>query len=90
MGGLRHEIEESVARNRQARCALAAEGRLTDAAHLWGVSDEVLGSVGGALSPEIRWIRERSMGPVKQSLGVEKFADACDEERAMPVDCTCA
>lgn len=65
---------------------LAAEGRLTDAAHLWGVSDKVLGSVGGALSPEIRWIRERYMGPVKKSFGVEKFADACDEGRAMPVD----
>ena len=46
----------------------------------------VLGSVGDALSPEVRWIRERYMGPVKQSLGVEKSADACDEGRAMPVD----
>ena len=65
---------------------LAAEGHLTDAALLWGVSDKVLGCVGGALSPEIRWIRERYMGPVKQSLGVQKFADACAEGRAMLVD----
>ncbi len=65
---------------------LAAEGRITDAAQLWGASDKLLGSVGGALSPEISWIRERYMGPVKQSLGVEKFAGACDEGRLMPVD----
>ena len=65
---------------------LAAEGRLTDAAQLWGVSDKLLGSVGGALSPEIRWIRDCYMGPVKQSLGIENFAAACDEGRAMAVE----
>jgi predicted ATPase/DNA-binding winged helix-turn-helix (wHTH) protein len=65
---------------------LAAEGRHKDAAQLWGVSDKLLGSVGGALSLEIRWIRDRYMGTVKQSLGVENFAGACDEGRAMPIE----
>jgi non-specific serine/threonine protein kinase len=65
---------------------LAAEGRHKDAAQLWGVSDKLLGTVGGALSLEIRWIRDRYMGTVKQSLGVENFAGACDEGRAMPIE----
>ena len=65
---------------------LAAEGRSTDAARLWGVSDKLLGSVGGALSPEIRWIRDRYMGTVNQSLGAEDFAGACDEGKAMSVE----
>jgi hypothetical protein len=65
---------------------LAAEGRSTDAARLWGVSDKLVGSVGGALSPEIRWIRDRYLGTVNQSLGAEDFAGACDEGRGMPIE----
>ena len=38
---------------------LAAKGRTGDAARLWGVSDKLLEGVGGALSPEIGWIRDQ-------------------------------
>jgi hypothetical protein len=65
--------------------ALAAEGA-RDAVRLWGVADKLLEGVGGALSPEIRWIRDHYKGPVEHSLGVEEFAAARDEGKAMPLD----
>jgi non-specific serine/threonine protein kinase len=65
---------------------LASEGRIEHAARLWGVSERLLRSVGGALSPEIRWIRDHYEGEVKQSLGLEIFASACDEGRSMTVE----
>ena len=48
-----------------------------------GVSDKFLGGVGGALSPEISWIRDHYKRPAERSLGSENFAAACDEGRAM-------
>ena len=66
--------------------ALAAEGRTRDAVRLWGVADKLLEGVGGALSPEIRWIRDHYKCRVERSLGAEDFAAACAEGRAMPLD----
>jgi len=63
---------------------LAAEGHAAAAARLWGASDRLLESVGGSLPPEIRWIRNRYIEPVKTSLGVEPFDAAHAEGRAMP------
>jgi non-specific serine/threonine protein kinase len=65
---------------------LAAQGHAEGAARLWGVSDKLLEGVGGALSPEINWIRVRYMGTVERLLGAENFAVACDEGKAMPLD----
>jgi non-specific serine/threonine protein kinase len=65
---------------------LAAEGRSRDASRLWGVSDRLLEGVGGALSPEISWIRDRYMSAVTQSLGVEDFASAREEGKEMLLD----
>jgi tetratricopeptide (TPR) repeat protein len=65
---------------------LAAEGRMDHAARLWGVSAKLLEGVGGALSPEISWIRDHYMRPVERSLGSEDFAAACDEGRGMALD----
>jgi predicted ATPase/DNA-binding winged helix-turn-helix (wHTH) protein len=65
---------------------LAAERRSRDASRLWGVSDRLLEGVGGALSPEISWIRNRYMSAVEQSLGVEDFASAREEGKEMLLD----
>jgi hypothetical protein len=66
---------------------LAAEGHADRAARLWGASDRLLESVGGALSPEIKGIRDRYIEPVKASLGVGPFEVAHAEGRAMsPVE----
>jgi non-specific serine/threonine protein kinase len=65
---------------------LAAEGCSRDASRLWGVSDGLLEGVGGALSPEISWIRNRYMSAVEQSLGVEDFARARGEGKQMLLD----
>jgi non-specific serine/threonine protein kinase len=65
---------------------LAAEGHTDSAARLWGVSDRLLEGVGGALSPEISWIRDRYTHLVEHSLGSERFAAACGEGRRMAVD----
>jgi hypothetical protein len=60
---------------------------MNHAARLWGISDKLIEGVGGALSPEISWIRDHYMRPVERSLGSEDFAAACDEGRAMaPAD----
>jgi non-specific serine/threonine protein kinase len=65
---------------------LAAEGRSRDASRLWGVSDRLLEGVGGALSPEISWIRDGYLSAVTQSLGDEDFASACEEGKGMILD----
>jgi len=65
---------------------LAAQGRTEDAARLWGVSDKPLEGVGGALSPEISWIRDQYLGTVELLLGAETFAAACDKGRSMSLD----
>lgn len=70
--------------------ALAAEERGQDAARLWGVSDKLLEGVGGALSPEIRWIRDHYQGGVERSLGREVFTAACAAGRAMALDAAVA
>jgi hypothetical protein len=44
---------------------LAAGGGTEGAARLWGTSDRLLESLGGSLTPEIRWIRTRYIEPVK-------------------------
>jgi len=64
----------------------ASEGRAGHAARFWGVSERLLRSVGGALSPEIKWIRDHYEGRAKQSLGAENFASACDEGRSMTLE----
>ena len=46
----------------------------------------MLEGVGGALSPEISWIRNRYMSAVEQSLGVEDFASAREEGKEMLLD----
>ena len=48
---------------------LAAGGHADGAARLWGASEGLLDSVGGSLAPNIRWIRDRYIEPVKTSLG---------------------
>jgi hypothetical protein len=50
---------------------LAAEGHVDSAARLWGVSDRLFEGVGGALSPEISWIRDRCTHLVERSPGSE-------------------
>jgi non-specific serine/threonine protein kinase len=65
---------------------LAAGGHPDGAARLWGASDRLLESVGGFLSPEIRWIRERHFTSVKQSLGAESFEAARAAGRALALD----
>jgi non-specific serine/threonine protein kinase len=66
--------------------AAEAEGNMDSAAQLWGVSDRLLEGVGGALSPEISWIRDRYTHLVERSLGSADFAAACGEGRALAVD----
>jgi non-specific serine/threonine protein kinase len=64
---------------------LAAGGHAAGAARLWGASDRLLANASSSLSPEIRWIRDRYIEPVKTSLGVGPFATACAAGRAMPL-----
>jgi non-specific serine/threonine protein kinase len=62
---------------------LAAGGESDGAARLWGASDRLLESVGGQLSPEIRWIRARFIDPVRTSLGTPAFESARADGRTM-------
>jgi non-specific serine/threonine protein kinase len=64
---------------------LAAGGQAEGAARLWGASANMLESMGGALSPNIKLIRDRYIEPVKMSLGEAPFEAACAEGRAMPL-----
>jgi predicted ATPase/DNA-binding winged helix-turn-helix (wHTH) protein len=64
---------------------LAAGGDSDGAALLWGASDRLLQNVSSSLSPEIRWIRDRYIEPVKTSLGVGPFETAHAAGRAMPL-----
>ena len=64
---------------------LAAGEHPDGAARLWGASDRLLENVGGFLSPEIRWIRERYFTSAKQSLGAARFEAARAEGRALPL-----
>ncbi|MEO8260798.1 MAG: hypothetical protein ABI868_25860, partial [Acidobacteriota bacterium] len=62
---------------------LAAGGHGGGAARLWGASDRLLESVGGSLSTEIRWIRNRYLEPVRMALGGGVFDNARADGRAM-------
>lgn len=61
----------------------AAESCTQSAAQLWGASDMLLDSVGAALSPEIRWVRDGYLLSVKHALGPKPFARAYDHGRQM-------
>jgi non-specific serine/threonine protein kinase len=63
---------------------LAAGGLGDGATRLWGSSERLLESVGGALAPSIGWIRKRYIEPVKTSLGEKSFSKAWAEGRAIP------
>jgi non-specific serine/threonine protein kinase len=63
---------------------MAATGRAESAAHLWGASEALLESVGGSLAPNVGWIRERYIEPMKTSVGDTLFEAARAEGRAMP------
>ena len=64
---------------------LAAEGHSEEAARLWGASDRLLESVGGLLSPEVRWIRDRYIESAQESLGAVPFEAARVDGRTMPL-----
>ncbi len=64
---------------------LAAAGRADGAARLWGASDQLLDSVGAALSTEIRWIRDHYLNDAQVSLGEEAFEAARGVGRSLPL-----
>lgn len=64
---------------------LAAAGNAGAAARVWGASDALLETAGGAVLPTIGWIRERHIGPVRLSLGAPAFEALRAEGRAMTV-----
>jgi len=83
---LSQELEDprGIAWSLDVAAGLLAAGRNSDgAARLWGASDRLLESVGGQLSPEIRWIRARYIDPVRTILGAERFESARAEGRTM-------
>jgi hypothetical protein len=63
---------------------MAARGRAGSAAQLWGASEALLESVGGSLAPNVSWIRDRYIEPMRTSLGDTLFEAAHAEGRAMP------
>ena len=65
---------------------LAAEGRADDAARLWGLSDTLLETSGGALTATIGWIRERYIQPVRGVMGESLFASVKAEGRRISID----
>ena len=68
----------------EAFAGLLAAGGLADAAaRLWGASERLLESVGGAMPPSIGWIRNRYIDAIKTSLGDASFEVARDGGRAM-------
>jgi non-specific serine/threonine protein kinase len=52
---------------------LAASGRAEESARSWGAADRLLETVGGALAPEIRWIRGRYLESARTALGAHAF-----------------
>ncbi len=52
---------------------LAASGRTEASARSWGAADRLLETVGGALAPEIRWIRGRYLESARTALGAHAF-----------------
>jgi non-specific serine/threonine protein kinase len=62
---------------------LAATGDADAAVRVWGASDGLLEGAGGSVLPTIGWIRERYMGPVRTSLGEERFTTIRTEGRAL-------
>ena len=63
---------------------LAARGHAESAAQLWGASDGLHKSVSGSLAPNVGWIRDRYIEPIRTSLGDALFEAARAEGRAMP------
>ena len=61
----------------------AANGKLDEAAQLWGASDAMLESVGGSLVPTIGWIRDRYLEETAARLGPQVFESARKEGRTM-------
>ena len=61
----------------------AANGKSDEAAQLWGASDAMLESVGGALVPTIAWIRDRYLEETAARLGPQVFESARNEGRTM-------
>ena len=64
---------------------LAAGGRAEEGARSWGAADRLLDTVGGALAPEIGWVRARFLEPARTSLGAELFDSARAAGREMPL-----
>jgi predicted ATPase/DNA-binding winged helix-turn-helix (wHTH) protein len=64
----------------------AAEGDADGAARLWGLSDTLRETSGGALTATIGWIRDRYIEPVRGVMGNPSFASAMAEGRHMSVD----
>jgi non-specific serine/threonine protein kinase len=64
---------------------LAAGGRVEEGARSWGAADRLLDTVGGALAPEIRWVRARYLDPARMSLGAERFDAARAAGRETPI-----
>jgi non-specific serine/threonine protein kinase len=65
---------------------LAATGRPADAARLWGLSDTLVETSGGALTATIGWIRDRYGATVRTALGESSFLDAAAQGRRLSVD----
>ena len=69
---------------------LAAEGRVGDAAAIWGASDALLESVGGTLVPTVGWIRDRYFAPAREALGASLFESTRTTGREWPLERTVA
>ena len=65
---------------------LAASGRSEESARSWGAADRLLETVGGALAPEIRWIRERYLESARTALGAQAFDAARAAGRDLSLD----
>ena len=65
---------------------VASAGCAGDAARLWGASDALLETSGGALTATIGWIRDRYIEPARQALGDSSFMAARAEGQRLSVD----
>jgi hypothetical protein len=65
---------------------VASAGCAGDAARLWGASDALLETSGGALTATIGWIRDRYIEPARQALGDSSFMAAREEGQRLSVD----
>jgi len=72
-------IQAAKAQGLEGLVAGVADG----AARLWGAAEGLLETVGGALAPSIRWVRDRHIEPTRKSLGDTSFETSRSEGRAM-------